>query len=106
QHTCPGLHPSGFRPRSTRHTARVMCRVHTMDACKNCKLHPAMASISTNLWHLTISRRVKKLVSLRGLLTFFFFLRFLPTECPQSRLKPGGASKARKGSFSCRYLVS
>jgi hypothetical protein len=64
-----------------------------------CKLHLAMASISTNLWHLTVSRRVKKLVSIRGRLTFFFFLRFLPTECPQNSLKPGGASKARKGWF-------
>src|SRR5215813_11923395 len=48
------------------------------------------------------SCRVKELVSIRGLLTFFFFLWFLPTECSQNGLKPRGAAKTRKGSFSCR----
>src|SRR5712671_2617522 len=65
-----------------------------------------MASISTNLWHPTISRMVKELVSIRCLLTFFVLLRFLPTECPQNSLKPGEASKTRKGWFSCRCLWS
>jgi len=48
------------------------------------------------------SCRVKELVSIRGLLTFFFFLCFLPTECSQNGLKPREAAKTRKGSFSCR----
>src|SRR5215510_1988270 len=48
------------------------------------------------------SCRVKELVSIHGLLTFFFFLCFLPAECSQNGLKPGGAAKTRKGWFSCR----
>src|SRR5215510_6635076 len=48
------------------------------------------------------SCRVKELVSIHGLLTFFFFLCFLPAECSQNGLKPGAAAKRRKGWFSCR----
>src|SRR5215470_5027473 len=48
------------------------------------------------------SCRVKELVSIHGLLTFFFFLCFLPAECSQNGLKPGVAAKTSKGWFSCR----
>jgi hypothetical protein len=48
------------------------------------------------------SGRGKELVRIHGLLTFFFFLCFLPAECSQNGLKPGGAAKTRTGSFSCR----
>src|SRR5262249_32681509 len=48
------------------------------------------------------SCRVKELVSIHGLLTFFFFLCFLPAECSQNGLKPGVAAQIRKGWFSCR----
>src|SRR5262249_51789511 len=50
----------------------------------------------------SLSCRVKELVSIHGLLTFFFFLCFLPAECSQNGLKPGVAAKTRKGWFSCR----
>src|SRR5215471_65597 len=45
------------------------------------------------------SCRVKELVSLHGLLTFFFLLGFLPAECSQNGLTPGVAAKTRKGCF-------
>src|SRR5262245_51679227 len=48
------------------------------------------------------SCRVKELVSIHGLLTFFCLLCFLPAECSQNGLKPGVAAKTRKGWFSCR----
>src|SRR5215471_12302929 len=52
------------------------------------------------------SCRVKELVSIHGLLTFFFFLCFLPAECSQNGLKPRVAAKTRKRWFSCRGLWS